>query len=88
MRGFFHTLGEVSPTPDTILFFNDGVWLVLDDSPVLEDLKALEEKGVSLLACGTCLNHFGLGERLAVGEISNMYDIAEAMLNAGKVVNL
>lgn len=88
VRGFFHTLGEINPSPDTILFYNAGVWLTLDDSPVLEDLEALEAAGTTMLVCGTCLNHYGVVDRLAVGTISNMYDIAETMLSAGKIVTL
>ncbi len=88
VRGFFHALGEVAPLPDTIIFLNSGVKLVADGSPVVEDLKALHERGVSLLACGTCLGYYELKEQVAVGEISNMYTIAETMLGAGKVVQL
>ena len=88
MRGFFHTLGEVEPVPDTIIFFNSGVKLVTDGSPVLEDLRDLHERGVEVLACGTCLGHYDLKDKIAVGEVSNMYTIAETMLGAGKVVNL
>jgi selenium metabolism protein YedF len=88
VRGFFHTLGEVAPRPDVILFFNAGVWLTIDDSPVLEDLRALAGAGVEILACGTCLAHFGITDRLGVGVVSNMYDIAETMLGAGRVVQL
>jgi selenium metabolism protein YedF len=88
MRSFFHTLGEIEPRPDVIIFFNAGVWLVAADSPVLEDLCSLEASGISLLVCGTCLDYFELRDRLAVGRVSNMYEIAETMLSAGKVVML
>jgi selenium metabolism protein YedF len=88
IRGFFHTLGEVEPVPRTIIFFNTGVKLACQGSPVLEDLESLEDRGVQMLVCGTCLNYFGLTDELAAGQVSNMYDIAETMLNAGKVVNL
>jgi len=88
IRGFFHTLGEVKPTPDTILFFNTGVRLACEGSPVLDDLCALEAEGVEMLVCGTCLGYFELKEELGVGQVSNMYDIAETMLGAGKVVYL
>jgi len=88
MRGFCHTLTEAEVLPDTIIFFNTGVKLVVEGSPVLEDLQALQAQGVDILACGTCLGHFNLTEKLAVGEVSNMYTIAETMLGAGKVVNL
>jgi selenium metabolism protein YedF len=88
IRSFFHTLGEIEGRPDTIIFFNAGVWLAADDSPILDDLCSLEAKGISLLACGTCLDYFELRKRLAVGRVSNMYEIAETMLSAGKVVML
>jgi selenium metabolism protein YedF len=88
LRAFFHTLGEVEPVPHTIILFNTGVKLACEGSPVLDDLCALEAAGVDILACGTCLNYFELQEKLAVGRVSNMYDIAEVMLNASKVVNL
>jgi len=88
IRGFFHTLGEVEPLPQTIIFFNSGVKLACEGSPVLDDLCALEGASLELLVCGTCLGYFELNEKLSVGQVSNMYDIAETMLSAGKVVNL
>jgi selenium metabolism protein YedF len=88
IRGFFHALGEVKPTPDTIIFFNSGVKLVVEGSPVLEDLQALCGQGIEVLSCGTCLGYFGLKEKVAVGQVSNMYAIAEALLRARKVINL
>lgn len=88
MRSFFHTLGEVSPRPQTVILFNTGVRLACEGSPVLEDLCALEADGVEMLVCGTCLNYLELAGSLAAGQVSNMYDIAEKMLGAGKVVNL
>jgi selenium metabolism protein YedF len=88
MRAWFHTLGEVEPLPDTLIFFNSGVKLVVEGSVVLEDLQALGERGVEILACGTCLGHYELKDQVAVGEVSNMYTIAEMLLRAGKVVSL
>lgn len=88
IRGFFHAVGQVSPQPDTLIFFNSGVKLVTEGSPVLEDLRAMADQGIELLACGTCLGYYGLKEKVAVGEVSNMYTIAETLLRAGKVVYL
>lgn len=88
IRGFFHALGEVEPLPQTIIFINTGVRLACQGSPVLDDLRAVEGSGVEMLVCGTCLGYFELAEKLGVGQVSNMYDIAESMLRAGKVVNL
>lgn len=88
IRAFFHTLCEVQPTPDTIVFFNTGVRLSCEGSPVLDDLRALLDQGIEILSCGTCLGHLGLREALAVGRVSNMYEIAETILRASKVVSL
>jgi selenium metabolism protein YedF len=87
-RAFFHTLCEVEPLPQTIIFFNSGVRLVVEGSPVVEDLQALKAQGIEILACGTCLGHYKLKDKVAVGEVSNMYTIAETLLGAGKVVSL
>jgi selenium metabolism protein YedF len=88
MRSFIYTLTEIEPLPNTLIFFNTGVRLTAEDSPVLEDLRALEAKGVELLVCGTCVEYFGLKERIAAGVISNMYTIAETLLSAGHVVSV
>ena len=88
MRAFFHTLGEVEPLPETIIFFNGGVKLVVEGSAVIDDLQALVRSGVEILACGTCLDYYGLKDEVVVGTVSNMYTIAETMLGAGKVTYL
>lgn len=86
IRSFFHTLLEIERRPDVIVFYNTGVRLVVEGSPILEDLRALSEQGVQILACGTCLGYFDLKDRVAVGTVSNMYTIAETLLGAGRVV--
>ena len=79
-------LGKQDNLPKTILFYNGGASLTCEGSPMLEDLKTLEAEGVEILTCGTCLNFYGLTEKLAVGGVTNMYVIAEKMLGAGNVV--
>jgi selenium metabolism protein YedF len=88
MRGFFHTLGEVEPLPQTVVFLNSGVKLACEGSAMLDDLYTLEAEGVEILVCGTCLGYFELTDKLVAGQVSNMYDIAETMLSAGKLVSL
>ena len=85
-RSFVHTLLQLDPLPTTILCYNAGVKLVLRGAPTLEDLQALEERGVDILVCGTCLNFFGLTDQVAAGHVSNMYDIAETLARAGRLV--
>jgi selenium metabolism protein YedF len=87
IRAFLHTLTEVD-RPDTIIFFNTGVKLTVKNSEVLEDLHTLEQKGVRILVCGTCLDYFGLKDKIGAGRISNMYTIAETMLAANRLVTV
>ena len=86
LKAFVFSLTQQDTLPKTILFYNGGAHLTCEGSPMLEDLKALEAEGVEILTCGTCLNFYGLTEKLAVGGVTNMYVIAEKMLNAGNVV--
>lgn len=88
LRSFLHTLTEIAPRPDTLIFFNSGVRLATGESQSLDDLRLLVDQGVQILLCGTCLGHFGLKQHVVIGEISNMYAIAETMLRAEKVINL
>ena len=88
LRSHLHVLTEVTPRPDVLIFFNSGVKLAVEGSPALDDLRALASQGVQILLCGTCLGHYELKDKVAVGEISNMYTITETMLRADRVVNL
>jgi selenium metabolism protein YedF len=88
MGAFFHTLLEVAPKPERILLMNSGVKLAVEGSRALEDLRILEQQGIEILACGTCLGYFELIEKLAVGRVSNLYDITTALLEAGRIVEL
>ena len=86
LKAFVFSLTQQDKLPKTILLYNGGAHLTCEGSPMLDDLKALEAEGVEILTCGTCLNFYGLTEKLAVGGVTNMYVIAEKMLNAGNVV--
>lgn len=74
--------------PGAIAFFTNGVKLVCDGSPVLDQFRALEAKGVNLIVCKTCLDHYGLLEQARVGLIGGMGDIIEAQWRAEKVITL
>lgn len=69
-----------------IVFFNAGVKLVAADSPVLAELRLLEERGVDLVPCGTCLQHFQITP--AVGKVADMDAIVREIGRAAKVVTL
>lgn len=82
MRSFLYSLREIEVRPQTVILLNAGVKLAVEGSPVLEDLRALEQVGVQILVCGTCVDYYQIRERLAVGGISNMYAIAETLMAA------
>jgi selenium metabolism protein YedF len=88
IKGFIYSLTEMDKPPDAMLFFNSGVKLTTEGSTSLEDLKKLEEKGTVISSCGTCLDFYKVKEKLAVGGVTNMYAIAEAMKEAGRLINL
>lgn len=82
-----NTLNSMESLPEKILFMNSGINLVLKGSLVIEPLKELQEKGVKLIVCGTCLDYFGKMDELEIGRVSNMLDMLESMQSAGKVLN-
>lgn len=88
IKSFIYTVKETSPQPAAILFFNSGVRLTVKDSPVLDDLKAMEGLGTQIISCGTCLDYYNLKDKLAVGDISNMYTIYEKMIGANNTITI
>jgi intracellular sulfur oxidation DsrE/DsrF family protein len=74
--------------PNAICFYTEGVRLLVEGSPHLEQLSLLEQRGVRLIICSTCLNYFGLTEKVRVGIVGGMADILEAQVKAGKVITL
>jgi selenium metabolism protein YedF len=86
MRSFLKTLLDLKPIPSKLIFVNSGVRLTTEGSEVLESIKALSNKGVEILSCGTCLDFYGLKEKLRIGIISNMYDIAQSLLEADRLI--
>jgi selenium metabolism protein YedF len=83
---FINTLPDIDRKPRTMVFLNSCIYLALLGSPVLEPLKKLEQEGVKILVCGTCLEFFQKKDELAVGMISNMYEIMDLMSRAPKVL--
>jgi selenium metabolism protein YedF len=88
MAAYLDTLGQFAREITHIVFINSGVKLATEGSPVLEQVQALERMGAKVLSCGTCLNHFGLTEKLKVGTVSNMLSILEILAGASKVLSI
>ena len=86
IKGFVYALTQLEQLPSAVLFYNSGAFLSCEDSPVLEDLKLLEEEGVEICTCGTCLDFYGLKEKLAVGNVVNMYQIVQTQVQADLIL--
>lgn len=86
IKGFIFAITQLDTLPKKMLFYNGGATLTAEGSDSLEDLKSLEAQGVEILTCGTCLDYYGLKEKLAVGSVTNMYSIVEAMAEATKTI--
>ena len=86
MKAFVFALTKQDVLPEAILCYNSGAYLTCQGADTLEDLKLLESEGVTILTCGTCLDFYGLKEKLAVGGVTNMYDIVERMEAAATIV--
>jgi selenium metabolism protein YedF len=82
-----NTLKAMDTLPEAIIVMNSGIDFVVKGSLVLKPLKELEQQGVDIIVCGTCLDYFGKMDELTVGRVSNMHDILENMLKADKVIN-
>ena len=85
---YLRTLLELGYRPQAILFYADGVKLVTTGSPCLIELSELAGAGVPLIVCRTCLDYYGLLEKVEVGEIGNMLRIVEAQGSAQKVITV
>lgn len=88
IRAFFPTLFEIKPQPDKIIFMNSGVKLTVEGSEVIDSLRMIEEEGMEILVCGTCLDFFNLKDKIKVGHISNMFEIVDSLLNSDKILTL
>ncbi len=86
MGSFVYSLTQLDELPATVLLYNGGAHLSCEGSAALEDLRGLAASGVEVLTCGTCLDHYGIADTLAVGEVTNMYVIAQRLTGASLVV--
>ena len=88
MKAFLFTCAEGEVTPETLIFMNSGVRLVTDNEETAASVKRLEERGASVVACGTCLDFYGLKESLKAGRVGNMYEIHSILAGAGHLISI
>ncbi|MCI0522921.1 MAG: sulfurtransferase-like selenium metabolism protein YedF, partial [Bacteroidales bacterium] len=86
MISFFRTLVLVEPAPVSVVFYNAGVKLAMEGSPVHEHIKELIDKGTGIYLCTTCINHFGIKDKLPLGSFSDMYQILNILKDADHII--
>ena len=87
IKGFFTALSEVEPLPSEVIFYNSGVLLLPQESGIMASLEKLRSNGVKITACGTCVDFYGIKEKLTIGTISNMFSILSSLNAASKIIN-
>jgi len=88
MKAFLYTLTTFEQKPACLLFMNSAVKLCIEGSDSISNLKTLSDNGTEILVCGTCLDYYGITDKLQVGKISNMYDIAGHLNDDEKVIKI
>jgi len=86
MKAYIHTIGETNIKPDMLVFYNAGVKLTVNNSDTVDDLKSLQNAGVKIIICGTCVKFYNLKNDIGLGDVSNMYDISNILLEADKII--
>ena len=81
MKAFVFAVTKQDVLPETIVCYNTGAYLTCEGADTLEDMKILEAEGVNILTCGTCLDFYGIKDKLAVGSVTNMYEMFSAPQN-------
>lgn len=88
MKSYLYALTESAIKPQKMFFINSGVKLTCEGTEVLESLNALKASGVEIYSCGTCLDFYGLKEKLVIGEVTNMYSIVESTNGAANTIKI
>jgi selenium metabolism protein YedF len=88
MKLFLYSSAESETPPDAMVFMNAGVHLVTENEETVSHISRLVERGSEVLVCGTCLDYYGLTDRLKVGRVSNMYEIQSVLVGAGRLVSI
>ncbi len=87
MRGFLRTWIDINPLPWRMVFINSGVKLTTIDEEAVDAVSVLADRGVEILSCGTCIEHFSLTDKLRVGRVTNMYEVIETLTAAARVIS-
>jgi selenium metabolism protein YedF len=86
MCNFIKALKDLEVLPSKMIFYNKGVTLGAEDSPVIDHLKEIESMGITLLLCATCVKYYSLEEKIKIGTLSNMFEITQVMASATNIV--
>ena len=88
IKSYIYSLTQLEKMPKTVIFFNSGAYLTCEGSESLEDIKTLSDNGVDIYTCGTCLDFYGIKDKLRVGAVTNMYEIARLMSEGAPLIRI
>ena len=86
MTNFVKAIKDLDELPHKMVFYNKGVLLGSENSPVIDHLKEIEKMGVKLFLCATCVNHYSLEGKITIGTLSNMFEIVQIMASSSNVI--
>jgi hypothetical protein len=88
IKNYFSLLVMEKLTPNFICCYSNGVKLTCKGSPIIEELKSLENRGTKIIICKTCLSYFNIEDQIETGMVGTMHDIVDIQFNAGKVITI
>lgn len=88
LENFLKRLIDAETKPQMIVLYNSGVKLAAEGSPLLESLQSLENVGMNIICCGTCVNFYGLADRIDAGRVTNMPEIVKVLTEAKTTVTI
>ncbi len=86
LNNFVKAVKDLDALPSKMVFYNSGVMIGSEDSPVVNNLRELEKMGVGLFFCATCVDFYSLNEKIKIGSLSNIFEIAQIMASSGNVI--
>jgi len=88
MGSFLRKLSIEENKPEKIIFYNSGVKLLAEGSPLLDGIDLLTKTGIDMMACGTCVNYYKLADKIEPGLINDMKSIISTLMNSDNVITI
>lgn len=85
---FLGSILNLDEKPAAVICVNNAVFMTTNRShPSYQALKNLEENGIEIYSCGSCLEAYKLVDKLSIGKMTNAYEVMQ-MLSQNEVIKL